>query len=79
MLLTDVLFCVVAVRYRLSEDPKLVTTGQLSDSGPTIVGLAPDAKVVTVAINSSLFIFSTSSGEMMERLTDVHAGKQWIV
>ena len=74
-LLLHCVHCVCTVRYKLQEDPKLLLTGQLPESGSTSVALAPDSKVVTVAINSSLFFFSTSSGEMMEKLTDVHGGE----
>ena len=63
------------VCYKLQEDPKLLLTGRLPESGSTLVALAPDSKVVTVAMNSSLFFFSTSSGEMMEKLTDIHGGE----
>lgn len=64
-----------SVRYKLREDPKLLQTGELPESGTTTVALAPDSRVVAVAINSSLFIFSTSSGEMMENLPDIHGGE----
>lgn len=64
----------VAVRYKLSEDPALLTTGNIPESGSTVVALAPDSRVVAVAVDSSLFLFSSSSGEMMEKLVDVHGG-----
>ena len=65
----------VAVRYKLSEDPALLTTGNIPESGSTVVALAPDSRVVAVAVDSSLFLFSSSSGEMMEKLVDVHGGE----
>lgn len=67
--------CLFSVCYKLHEDPKLLLTGQLPGSGSTIVALAPDAKVVAMAINFSLYIFCTSSGEVMEKLLDVHGGE----
>ena len=65
-------FC--TVRYRLSEDPKLLSTGKVPESGSTAIALAPDSRVVAIAVDSSIFIFSSSSGDMMERLVDVHGG-----
>ena len=76
---TYTLSYVAAVRYKLNEDPKLLTTGQLPENGATIVALAPNSKVVAVAINSSLFIYSSSSGEMMEKLIDVHGGTHFFM
>jgi WD40 repeat protein len=60
------------VRYRLSEDPKLLSTGEIPETGSTAVALAPDSRVVAVSVDTSLFIFSSSSGDMMEKLVDVH-------
>ena len=66
-----------SVRYRLREDPTLLQTGRLPERDPaTTVALAPNSNVVAVAISSSLFIFSTSSGDLMERLENVHGGEQ---
>ena len=63
-----------AVRYRLSEDPKLLTTGEIPETGSTAVAVAPDSRVVAISVDTSLFIFSSSSGDMMEKLVDVHGG-----
>jgi WD40 repeat protein len=60
------------VRYRLSEDPKLLTTGEIPETGSTAVAVAPDSRVVAISVDTSLFIFSSSSGDMMEKLVDVH-------
>ena len=66
-----------SVRYRLSEDPKLLTTGKIPELGTmTTVALAPDSRVVAVAVDSSLFLFSSSSGDIMETLVDIHGGIQ---
>lgn len=62
------------VLYKLNEDPNLLKTGEIPESGSTMVALAPDSRVVAVAVNFSMFIFSSSSGEMMEKLIDVHGG-----
>ena len=38
------------------------------------MALAPDARVVGVAVKTSIFLFSSSSGELMETLSNVHGG-----
>ena len=64
-----------SVQYRLSEDPKLLTTGKVPSQGDTRISLAPDSRVVAVAVNSSIFVYSTASGDLLETLDSVHKGE----
>lgn len=63
-----------SVLYNLHEDPKLLQSGEVPERGPFLVALAPDARVVAVAVNTSIFLFATSSRELMETLSNVHGG-----
>ena len=67
---------VCAVQYTKKEDPKLLVTGKVSSSGDAHVSLAPDARVVAVAVNMSIHVFSTASGEQLETLDSVHRGTE---
>ena len=65
-----------AVQYRLNEDPKLLTTGKIPRvQGDMCISLAPDSRVVAVSVNSSIYIYSTASGDLSETLDSVHKGK----
>ncbi len=66
--------CCVPVQYKLSEDPKLLTTGKVPSRGETCISLAPDSRVVAVAVVSSIFLYSTASGDLLETLDNVHKG-----
>lgn len=66
--------CIV-VQYKLSEDPKLLTTGKVALQGETCISLAPDSKVVAVAVSMSIFLYSTASGDLLESLESVHKGE----
>lgn len=70
-----VVFMGYIVQYKRREDPKLLVTGKVSSCGETLVSLAPDSRVVAVAVNMSLYIYSTASGELLETLDNVHRGK----
>ena len=68
------------MQYKLSEDPKLLVTGSVSASSrETLVSLAPDARVVGVSVDLSIYIYATSSGELLASLDSVHKGERFIV
>lgn len=64
------------MQYKLSEDPKLLATGKVSSSGDTLISLAPDSRVVAVAVDMTIYIYSTASGELLETLDNVHRGER---
>ena len=71
----EVLFSISSpVRYHLSEDPKLLQSAGVPEVGHSLVALSPDSRVATVSTNTSLYLYSTSSGECMETLGNVHGG-----
>ena len=63
------------VRYHLSEDPKLLQSAGVPEVGRSLVALSPDGRVAAVSTNTSLYLYSTSSGECMETLGNVHGGE----
>jgi len=64
------------VQYKLSEDTKLLMTGSVSTSSrETLVSLAPDARVVGVSVDLSIYIYATLSGELLLTLDSVHKGE----
>ena len=69
-------WCIFVVQYKLSEDPKLLMTGVITLQGDCRVSLSPDARIVAVAVNSSIFMYSTASGDQMETLENVHRGEE---
>ena len=70
-----------AVRYHLSEDPKSLLTVKLPDQSYTsvLISLSLDARVVAIATttraNSSILLYSTSSGDLATNLQNVHRGE----
>ena len=62
------------MQYKKKEDPKLLVTGKVSSCGDALISLAPDSRVVVVAVNMSLFIYTTASGELLQMLDNVHRG-----
>lgn len=62
------------VRYHLSEDPKLLQSAGVPEVGHSLVALSPDGRVAAVSTSTSLYLYSTSSGECMETLGNVHGG-----
>lgn len=60
------------VRYALQEDPRLLKSADLPEQGPSLIALSPDAKVAAVSINTSIFLYSTATGEIMEALANIH-------
>jgi hypothetical protein len=63
-----------AVQYKLREDPRLLRSGEIPSQGDCRVSLSPDARIAAVAVNSSIFMYSTASGDLMETLDSVHRG-----
>ena len=62
------------MEYKLREDPWLLVTGDVSVRGESLISVAPDSRVVAVAVNLSIFIYSTSSGDLLLALDSVHKG-----
>ena len=63
------------VQYKLSEDPKLLRTGEVQSQADSLVSLSRDARVLAVSLSSSISVFSTSSGNLLENLDHVHKGR----
>ena len=71
----------VAVRYQLSEDPKLLKSTEvpeLSKAPSTRISLSPDARVVAVSVDqeeaSSIYIYPTASDAERISIIDIHRG-----
>ena len=63
------------VQYKLSEDPKLLKTGKVQSQADSLISLSRDARVLAVSLSSSISVFSTSSGNLLENLDHVHKGR----
>lgn len=63
------------VRYHLREDPRLLQSARVPEAGLSLAALSPDGRVAAISANTSLFLYSTSSGECMETLRYVHGGR----
>ena len=63
------------VRYKQREDPKQLRTASLPEQGPSIVAISPDGRVTVVAVNCSIYIYSSISGQIIQSLTEVHGGE----
>lgn len=69
-------FGVSIVQYKLREDPKLLMSGDIPyQGGHVCMSLSPDARIVAVAINSSIFMSSTATGSLLETLDNIHRGE----
>eukprot|EP00731_Ephydatia_muelleri_P023093 Em0015g676a len=64
----------INVRYKQREDPKQLRTASLPEQGPSIVAISPDGRVTVVAVNCSIYIYSSISGQIIQSLTEVHGG-----
>ncbi len=66
-----------SVRYQLREDPRLLRSEKLAVavSGPSLCAVSPDARIVAVAVAMSIYLYSSSTGELMDTLSSVHGGK----
>ncbi len=66
------------VRYSLNESPKLLQSVSLPEQGVggkgawPIVALSPDGVVLALSTRTSLYLYLTLSGELVESLVDVH-------
>ena len=70
-----------AVRYHLSEDPKLLKSTEVpevSKAHSARVSLSPDARVVAVSVDqeetSSIYIYPTASDAERISMIDIHKG-----
>lgn len=66
------------VRYQMREDPRLLQSEKLVEqvSMSSLCALSPDARVVAVAVTTSIYLYSTSSGELLNTLSNVHGGRE---
>ncbi len=71
----------VAVRYQLSEDPKLLKSTEVpevSKAHSTRISLSPDARVVAVSVDkeetSSIYVYPTASDAERISMIDIHRG-----
>jgi len=62
----------IDVRYHLREDPRLLQSAGVPEAGLSLAALSPDGRVAAISANTSLFLYSTSSGKCMETLSNVH-------
>ena len=74
------LFC-FAVRYQLSEDPKLLKSTEVPEVNKALsarISLSPDARVVAVSVDkeetSSIYVYPTASDAERISMIDIHRG-----
>ena len=63
------------VRYRMQEETRCLRVMSLDPAqAPNHVALSPDGLVIAVAINTSVSLYSCNTGELIERLINIHNG-----
>jgi hypothetical protein len=64
----------ISVRYELSQDPYLLTTGSIHCSNPSIITLSPDGRSVAIGGDNSIGVYNAASGAEEEVLKHIHDG-----
>lgn len=64
-----------SVRYELSQDPYLLTTGSIHCEIPSHISLSPDGRSVAVGGDNSIGFYNAVSGEEEEVLKNIHDGR----
>ncbi|CAG2251092.1 TBL2 [Mytilus edulis] len=62
------------IRYELSQDPYLLTTGSIHCEIPSHISLSPDGRSVAVGGDNSIGFYNAVSGEEEEVLKNIHDG-----
>ena len=63
------------VRYQMKEETRCLNVISLDSSHPpSHVALSPDGLVVAVTINTSVWLYSPTSGKLLDKLNDIHNG-----
>lgn len=62
------------IRYELSQDPYLLTTGSIHCSNPSIITLSPDGRSVAIGGDNSIGVYNAASGAEEEVLKHIHDG-----
>ena len=66
----------VAVDYSKGQLATVLSTGKwTSDGQPPHIALSPDFHVVAIGTDSSIYIYSASSGELVSEIKGVHSSK----
>lgn len=66
----------ILVEYKKGEDPRLLKTVKYEQtSTPALIALSPNSEVVVIAASNNLYFYSTSTGELDNKITNIYTGK----
>ena len=62
------------MEYKLQQDVELLHTGSIENSGPSLIALSPDSRVVTIATGSKINVYNAQTTELTETIDSIYAG-----
>ncbi len=65
----------VSVEYQKGQEPYLLKTGSYNHTGPSIVSMSPDGRVVAIATRCNISVYNAETTELAQTFKDAHSSK----